>query len=114
MTHPNGFRQIKTVRIESPSPEQDAARYAVVAGRVPDQTPAGWQVTTIDNFRIEVVAGKTPRFSALGLVFDTLDLISAAASAAPDVNWRRTEENRAVVTIPSLELCLECRSVSDE
>ena len=114
MTHPNAFRQIEMIRVESPSPEQDVARYAVVAGQAPEQTPVGCQVTTIDNVRIEVVAGKTPRFAALGLVFGALDIISAAASAAPDVNWRRTDENRAVLTIPSLQLCLECRSASDE
>ncbi|ARP98508.1 VOC family protein [Pseudorhodoplanes sinuspersici] len=114
MTHPNGFRQIEIIRVESPSPERDAARYAVVAGQTPQQTSAGWQVTTIDKIRIEFVAGKTSRFSALGLVFGALDIISAAASATPEVNWRLTEENRAVLTIQSLGLCLECRSASDE
>lgn len=113
MTHPNGFRQIEMIRVESPSPEQDAARYAVVAGGTPDQTLAGWQVATIDTVRIEVVAGTTPRFSALGLAFDSLDVLSAAASAAPDVKWNQTEENKAVLTIQSLDLCLECRSASD-
>jgi hypothetical protein len=113
MLHPNRFRHIESIRIESPSPEQDIARYGAIAGRPPDATPAGWQVTTIDNIRIEVVAGKTPRFSALGLAFDTLDVISAAASTVPDLSWRQTQEDRAILTIPSLELCVECRRVNE-
>jgi hypothetical protein len=112
MTHPNGFRHIESIRIESPTPDQDMARYALLAGKPPDQAQGGWEVTTIDNVRIAVVHGDVPRFSALGLAFDGLKFISEAAAARPDLSWKLTQEGRGVLTIQSLDLCLECRSLS--
>jgi len=111
MTHPNGFRRIDSIRIASPVPEQDVLRYAAIAGQPVHQTPAGWQVTTIDDIRVELISADTSRFVALGLVFDSLDVISAAAmAAAPDLVWRSNPDGAATLTIRSLDLSLECRS----
>lgn len=106
LTHPNGFQNIDRLTVGSTDVAADAALYAAAAGVAP---PQGEEIA-IDGFTIETTPADAARFLSLGLAFDGLDRVEAAATATDGVMWRRRDERAAVLTIPALDLHLECRS----
>jgi hypothetical protein len=111
LSHPNGFCGMDRIEVESLSPEVDATRYAAAAGAKPSKTATGWNVRAA-GFSIDVAVGERPRFAALGLRFKGLDVVRKNAAGLSDVRWDEPDgEDVATLTIPSLGLRMECRSI---
>lgn len=111
LDHPNSFCGFERIEVAGPAPQTDADCYAAAIGR-PALDGGPLQVTTGDGFRIDIVRAETPRFTTLGLTFRGLDRIEQAASATSGVTWVRAADGLGLLEIPSLDLTIECRSVS--
>lgn len=109
LKHPNGFCGFDRIEVSSRAPEADARLYAAAAGSAPEPHGDGWRVTT-EDFAIDVVEGETARFTALGLRFDGLEELARLADATGGARWSGPEAGVGVLTIPSLDLRMECRS----
>lgn len=111
LDHPNGFRGFDRIEVTSPAPLADADCYAAAIGR-PALDGGPLQIVTEDGFRIDIVRAEASRFARLGLTFRGLDRIGQAAAATSGVTWTRAADGLGLLAIPSLELSIECRSVS--
>jgi hypothetical protein len=111
MSHANGFCGFDRIAVDSDDPRMDALRYARAsnAGASPRET--GWRVDAGD-FAIDIEPANTPRFSALGLRFECLKEIASRARTLDGIEWSGTADDLAILTIPTLDLRIECRSVS--
>lgn len=105
--HPNGFRAIAAVTVESPDAAADAALYGATVGVTPTALLHGFALD-LGNALIEFLPGPRPRFAGATLVFDRLDRLEEAALKLEAVRWTRHDRNRATLGIPALELELSC------
>ena len=110
MEHPNGFRAIDLLEVESPDPWATADRFArAFEGRLLPVGPP-YRVA-LDDSEILVHASSVERMRATGLVFDELEEIVARASVAGMV-VERASPDRATLTVPDLDVTLLCRSAA--
>ncbi len=114
LTHPNGFCGFDRIVVGSPSPDVDAGRYVSATDADAGATEAGWRIA-VGDFAIDVEPAERPAFKTLGLRFERLDELARRARELPEVEWSDTVAsgaNLATLTIPSLELRIECRTVA--
>lgn len=109
MAHPNGFRSVDRLVIESPSGEAEARRYAAACASRAERNARGWRVP-LEDAEIQIAEGKTARFASVELGFDSLDDICRRAAALDGVVWQWASSGEATLTIPDLALTLTCRS----
>ena len=109
LTHPNGFCGIDGLRVASPDPEADAARFAAACRTQAERSQDGWRIP-LGNADLHVVAGPKPCFLDLALRFRTLAEIEALAELLPAAQWTRTGPDEANVFLPALDLRLRCRT----
>ncbi|MCU4652044.1 VOC family protein [Roseibacterium sp. SDUM158016] len=108
LDHPNGFRAIECIEIESDDPTATAERFAlafegrVEAGAVPARV-------VLDDCEILVHAGQRERMRATRLRFGSLDGIIARAEAA-GIAAAETSPGCVTLNLPGLDTTLECRS----
>ncbi len=108
LSHPNAFQGIDAIVVASADPADEARRYARVCAAVAEQHGDAWQVR-LGSFTIRLVRGQRPRFLSLGLRFTDLDELRRRARALPDVAWEADGACAALLTLPALDLALECR-----
>lgn len=109
MAHPNGFRAIDLVEVESPDPRATADRFArAFEGRLSAGGPPCR--VALDDSDIVVHAGPAERMRATGLVFDDLEDIVARATDA-GVGVERSAPDRATLTLrlADMDATLLCR-----
>jgi hypothetical protein len=111
LDHPNGFKGIDRLFVASRDPARDAGLYALASGGVANREGEGWLVR-LGAFTVAIVPGAVPRFTSLGLVFETLDVLEQRALTRAAALWERHDAARARLTLPALALTLDCASAA--
>ena len=110
LDHENGFQAIDGMVVESPSPADEAQRYAIAFGVEGHASGSGWAVA-LPAFHLDIVEGPTARFASLRLRFTTLDVLERRALSTSGVVWTRRAA-AADLIVGELGLHLECRSAA--
>lgn len=110
MDHPNGFRAIDLVEVESPDPGATADSFArALDGRLITGTAP--RSVALEDSEIRILPGARERMRATGLVFDDLDTLAARAENA-GATIAREAPDRLTLSLPDLETTLLCRSAA--
>ena len=107
LIHPNGFRALHGIHVESPNPEEEARRYGSLIGATAERSGPGWTIGD-GPFTIDVMPGAKPRFASASLLFDDLSQIERYADAAPGVSWHQNADCTGRLSVPKLDLVLDC------
>ncbi|MEX1234333.1 MAG: VOC family protein [Roseovarius sp.] len=111
LDHPNGFCGITGMRVQSPDPGAEAARYAMLAGGEAAQADGGWRVTG-GGFALHITEG-ADRFVDATLAFETVEHIAARAEATGGAEWQ-PRGGGGVLTIPALGVTLHCHTTRSQ
>ncbi|MGI9026378.1 MAG: VOC family protein [Burkholderiaceae bacterium] len=112
LVHDNGLRTLDHLTIESIEAGPVARRYAAATGAEAVPTDGGWCITLADGFRLLIEPAPRNRFTRIGLGFDGLERLAGRTARRDNLQWQAEDTDRASLTIPSLDLVLDCRSVS--
>lgn len=109
LAHDNGFAAIDHLVVESTDAAASARRYGDATGSPAALRDGRWTVTLADGFRVVVEPAARDRFTRIGLAFDRLDTLQRLASQRAGLHWQAEGPERASLTIPALDLVLDCR-----
>jgi hypothetical protein len=109
LVHENGLKAIDHLVVEGLDAADDARRYAAATGANATLHEGRWSVLLSDGFRLFFEPAARARFARIGLAFESLDVIAARASQRDDMQWQSDDSDRATLTMPSLNLTLDCR-----
>jgi len=114
LNHPNGFRAIERIEVESPDARATAERFATAfEGTVAGGAEAGSSPLrfVLEDCEIHIHDGPRDRMRATGIVFDALegvlDRVAAAGIAAT-----ATAPGQVTLDLPDLETTLHCRATA--
>lgn len=110
LVHDNGLCAIDHLAIASIDAPTAARRYAEATGSQAQRDGDRWTVTLADGFRLLIEPAAQDRFTRIGLAFDSLHALADRASHRSDLQWRRDGADHGTLTIPTLELVLDCRA----
>jgi hypothetical protein len=111
LDHLNGFCGFDRIAVGSSNPEVDAARYVSATDADAEPYGEGWRVG-VGDFAIDIEPAERPRFITLGLRFKRFDTLAELTASVAEVEWIEQGRDFATLRIPTLELRIECRSVS--
>ena len=112
LRHDNGLRDIDHLVVQSPDASATACRYAEATGSRAERDDGRWLIVLDDGFRLIIEPGPRDRFGAIGLVFDDLNVLARRAAEQPQVSWMAHGSRRAALSVPSMDLVLDCRQTT--
>ncbi len=109
LTHPNGFRALSGLTLQSPDPEPAARNYAALIEAQATRDGTGWVIRDGD-FTIRIIAGDSDAFTEATLDFDNLDTIAARAAEASGASWQPDGPSAGLLHIAAATVQLRCRA----